>query len=202
MVNISIMEKNLPRLYVITDRKKYGKDFLGTLERIIKKGGCMVQLREKDLSGKELYELALKVRELTRKYNVPLLINERVDIAVAVEADGVHLPSNSFPPGVVKKMFPNLIVGFSAHSLEEAKYAEKEGADFITLSPIFKTSSHPDAEPLRPAKLKEVSEQVNIPIYALGGITWEKIRLCYKNGAYGVAGITMFLQDEDEGPDT
>ena len=184
----------LPRLYAITDRKKYGKSFLGTLERILKKGVKMVQLREKDLPGRELYELAKEVRKLTKKYDALLLINERFDIALAVEADGVHLPENSFPPSVVKRINPSLIVGFSAHSLEGALYAEKEGADFITLSPIFKTSSHPDAKPIGLKTLREISQKVKIPVYALGGITWDRIKVCYKNGAYGIAGITMFLE--------
>ena len=193
--------KELPRLYAITDRKKYGEDFLGTLERILKKGVKMVQLREKDLKGRELYDLALEVRKLTRDYGALLLINERFDIAKAVEADGVHLPERSFPPSVVKKLFPDMIVGFSSHSLESALYAEKEGADFVTFGPVFKTTSHPEAKPLGTMKLKEVASKVKIPVYALGGVTWEKIRLCYRNGAYGVAGITIFTH-EDEGPDT
>ncbi len=192
----------LPRLYAITDRRKYGKDFLSALENILRKGVRMVQLREKDLKGRELYKLALKVRELTSRYGALLLINERFDIAVAVEADGVHLPESSFPPSVVKKLYPEMIVGFSAHSLESAEYANREGADFITLSPIFKTSSHPEARPIGTLKLREISRRVNIPIYALGGVTWDRIKLCYKNGAYGVAGITMFIHDEDKGSHT
>ena len=185
----------LPRLYAITDRKKYGENYLEMLEKVLKKGVRMVQLREKDLKDSELYDLAKEVRKLTKKYDALLLINERFDIALVVEADGVHLPEKSFPPSVVKKINPKFIVGFSAHSLESAKYAQKEGADFITLSPIFKTSSHPEAEPIGLKVLKEVSETVNIPVYALGGITWDRIKVCYKNGAYGIAGITMFLED-------
>ena len=191
--------KELPRLYAITDRRKYGKDFLGTLEGILKKGVKMIQLREKDLGGRELYDLAKKVRELTRRYGALLLINERFDVAVAVEADGVHLPEESFPPSVVKKLFPELIVGFSAHSLEAARRAQDEGADFITFGPVFKTSSHPEAKPVGTMELKRVTSEVSLPVYALGGITWDRIKLCYKNGAYGVAGITMFLQDGNEG---
>ncbi|MDQ7038832.1 MAG: thiamine phosphate synthase [Aquificota bacterium] len=193
--------KELPRLYAITDRRKYGKDFLSTLRRILEKGVKMVQLREKDLNGRELYDLALKARELTEEFGALLLINERFDIAKAVGADGVHLPERSFPPGVVKRLFPDMIVGFSAHSLESAKYAEEEGADFITFGPVFKTRSHPEAKPVGTMKLKEVTSRVSIPVYALGGVTWERIKLCYKNGAYGVAGITIFI-DENKGPDT
>ncbi|WP_457600920.1 thiamine phosphate synthase [Hydrogenivirga sp.] len=195
--------RELPRLYAITDRSKYGEDFLGTLEGVLKRGVRMVQLRDKELSGKELYELALRVRELTKRYDALLLINERVDIAVAVDADGVHLPERSFPPGAVKRLFPGLLVGCSVHSPEATEYAEKEGADFITFGPVFRTSSHPEAKPVGTMALKELSERVNIPIYALGGVTWNRIKLCYKNGAYGVAGITMFLSDggKNERPD-
>ncbi|NPB08362.1 MAG: thiamine phosphate synthase [Aquificae bacterium] len=184
----------LPRLYAITDRKKYGDDFLGTLRKILERGVRMVQLREKDLPARDLYELALKVRELTKEYGAILLINERFDVARAVGAEGVHLPERSFPPSVVKRLFPDMIVGFSAHSLEGVLYAQKEGADFVTLSPIFKTSSHPEAEPLGPGVLREASRRASIPIYALGGITWERMKLCYRNGAYGIAGISMFLE--------
>jgi len=188
----------LPRLYAITDRNKYGENFLQKLEMVLKKGVKMIQLREKNLPGKELYNLALEVRKLTKRYEALLLINERFDIAVAVGADGVHLPERSFPPSVVKKLFPDLIVGFSAHSEEGVRYAQEEGADFVTLSPIFKTSSHPNAKPLGTLRLKEVTSKTSIPVYALGGVTWDRIKLCYKNGAYGIAGITIFLNDDNE----
>lgn len=153
----------------------------------------MVQLREKSLSGLEYYKLALRVRELTRKHDVLLMINDRVDIAMGVSADGVHLPEKGLPPGVVRRMAPDLIVGYSAHSLESALYAQEEGAHYITLSPIFKTQSHPELEPVGLSLLKEVSQRVSIPVYALGGITWDRMRQCYKNGAYGIAGIGLFF---------
>ena len=162
----------------------------------------MVQLREKDIKGRDLYELAMKVRELTSRYDALLLINGRFDIAVAVGADGVHLPEHYIPPSAVKRLFPDLIVGFSAHSPESAKRAEEEGADFVTISPIFKTSSHPEAKALGPGAIRKVVERVNIPVYALGGITWEKVKVCYKNGAYGIAGITMFTHGRNERTNT
>lgn len=190
------MTANLPRLYAITDSKRY-PDMLQRLEKALKKGIKMVQLREKELSGLEYYRLALKVRELTKQYEAMLFVNDRVDIALAVEADGVHLPEKGLPPSAVRKIAPGLLVGYSAHSLESALWAQKEGADFITLSPIFKTQSHPEAEPLGLMTLKEVCQKVSIPVYALGGITWDKIKLCYKNGAYGIAGIGLFFEDAD-----
>ncbi|RMH80259.1 MAG: thiamine phosphate synthase [Acidobacteria bacterium] len=193
------MDRSLPRLYAITDRQRYGEDFIKTLRKVLSKGIKMVQLREKSLSAYDYYKLALEVRNITKEFGALLLINDRVDIALAVGADGVHLPKDGLPPRVVKELSPDLIVGFSAHSLEEALRAQEEGVDFITLSPIFKTSSHPEVEPLGLTPLKEVSERLSIPVYALGGIRWERIKLCYKNGAYGVAGIGLFLEDAHSG---
>ncbi|MEJ7621553.1 MAG: thiamine phosphate synthase [Aquificaceae bacterium] len=190
------MNSNLPRLYAITDSKRY-PDMLQRLEKALKKGIRMVQLREKELSGLEYYQLAKRVRELTQNYDAMLFINDRVDIALAVNADGVHLPEKGLPPSVVKKIAPELLVGYSAHSLEQALCAQEEGADFITLSPIFKTQSHPEVEPIGLGLLKEVSQKLSIPVYALGGITWDRIKLCYKNGAYGIAGIGLFFDHVD-----
>ena len=190
------MNSNLPRLYAITDSKRY-PDMLQRLEKALKKGIRMVQLREKELSGLEYYQLAKRVRELTQNYDAMLFINDRVDIALAVNADGVHLPEKGLPPSVVKKIAPKLLVGYSAHSLEQALCAQEEGADFITLSPIFKTQSHPEVEPIGLGLLKEVSQRLSIPVYALGGITWDRIKLCYKNGAYGIAGIGLFFDHVD-----
>ncbi len=190
------MNSNLPRLYAITDSKRY-PDMLQRLEKALKKGIRMVQLREKELSGLEYYQLAKRVRELTQNYDAMLFINDRVDIALAVNADGVHLPEKGLPPSVVKRIAPELLVGYSAHSLEQALCAQEEGADFITLSPIFKTQSHPEVEPIGLGLLKEVSQKLSIPVYALGGITWDRIKLCYKNGAYGIAGIGLFFDHVD-----
>ena len=186
----------MPRLYAITDSKRY-PDMLQRLEKALKKGIRMVQLREKELSGLEYYQLAKRVRELTQDYDAMLFINDRVDIALAVNADGVHLPEKGLPPSVVKRIAPELLVGYSAHSLEQALWAQEEGADFITLSPIFKTQSHPEVEPIGLGLLKEVSQKLSIPVYALGGITWDRIKLCYKNGAYGIAGIGLFFDYVD-----
>jgi thiamine-phosphate pyrophosphorylase len=183
----------LPRLYAITDSKRYGEDFERTLRKVLERGVRMVQLREKELTGRKYYELALRVREITKEYSALLFINDRVDVALAVHADGVHLPEKGIPPNVVKEMAPKLLVGYSAHSLESALYAQEQGADFITLSPIFETSSHPEAKPLGLLYLQDVAKRVSVPIYALGGITWDRIKLCYKNGAYGVAGISLFI---------
>ncbi len=184
----------LPKKYAITDSRRYGGDILSLIENLLKETDVrMIQLREKNKKGRELYEIGLRVREITLRYSALLIINERFDIALAVSADGVHLPENSFPPSVVKGIAPNLIVGFSAHSLESALYAEREGADFITLSPIFPTASHPGAKPLGLDELERVSNKVKIPVYALGGVSEENMEECLKKGAYGIAGISIFF---------
>ncbi len=184
----------LPKKYAITDSRRYGKDIVSIVEDLLKESDVkMIQLREKEKKGRELYEIALKLRKITLKYSALLLINERFDIALAVSADGVHLPENSFPPSVVKRIAPDLMVGFSAHSLESSLYAEREGADFITLSPIFPTLSHPEAKPLGLDELERVANKVNIPVYALGGVNEENMEECLKKGAYGIAGISIFF---------
>ena len=190
--------KGLPRLYAITDRRKYGPDFIKTLESILKHGIKMIQLREKDLHGKELYELASTVRQLTKSYGAMLFINSRPDVAVAVGADGVHLPENDVPPRAIKELFPELLVGRSTHSPESARKAQEEGADFVVFGPVFKTASHPTTKPAGLGALKKTCRDINIPVFALGGVTWEKAKACYKNGAYGIAGITMFIKWKQE----
>lgn len=184
----------LPRKYAITDSRRYGNNIISLVEDLLKKTDVrMIQLREKGKRGRELYKMGLELREVTSRYSALLIINERFDIALAVSADGVHLPERSFPPSVVKRIAPNLMVGFSAHSLESALYAEREGADFITLSPIFPTPSHPEAKPLGIEELEKVTKSVNIPVYALGGIKEENAEECLRRGAYGIAGISIFF---------
>ncbi len=185
---------SLPKKYAITDSKRYDKPAHILVEEVLKNTDVrMIQLREKHLKDKDLYLTALRLREITKRYSALLIINERFDIALAVDADGVHLPEKSFPPSVIKKISPKLLVGFSAHSLESALYAEREGADFITLSPIFKTASHPESEPIGIEVLEIVCRSVKIPVFALGGIDEIKGEECIKRGAYGVAGISVFF---------
>ncbi len=189
---------SLPKEYAITDSKRYDKPLEIMIESLLKMTNVkMIQLREKHLKGKELYEIALKLRKITYEHSTLLFINERFDIAIAVSADGVHLPENSFPPSVVKGINSNMLVGFSAHSIESALYAEKDGADFITLSPIFRTRSHPETRPLGLDTLEEVCKKISIPIFALGGINEENFEECFKRGAYGIAGISFFFDKVD-----
>ncbi|MEF9438292.1 MAG: thiamine phosphate synthase, partial [Candidatus Mariimomonas ferrooxydans] len=132
------------KLYLITDRKIVHRpsSFVAVVEKALKGGVRAVQLREKDLSTRELLRLAYRMRDLTNKYSARLFINNRFDIALAVGADGVHLAQDSIPAEAVRKAVKKkLSIGVSAHSLKEAKSAQKAGADVITLGPIYRTPS-------------------------------------------------------------
>lgn len=184
------MSKKLPRLYAITDRRRFKLDLEKQIEIMKTKGAGIVQLREKDLNSYELFNLAKRFREITEKHNLMLIINDRLDIALLIKADGVHLPEKSIPISAIKSKFPDLIVGKSCHSYECAINSEKEGADYIFFSPIFHVENK--GKPVGIEGLKEVVRVVNIPVYALGGITKENMEEVLKAGAYGVAGIRLF----------
>ena len=186
------MERFLKKYYAITDRKQFRYDFETQIKRMLDSGIRMFQLREKDLSSDQLFDLASKLENLLHGYDASFFVNDRVDIAVLTGANGVHLPSKSVPIDAVKHKFPDLIVGKSCHSVEDAVRAEKEGADYITFSPIFETPKKGKPKGLN--ELKKVVEVVSIPVYALGGITEEKIPDVLKTGAYGVAGIRLFIK--------
>ena len=185
------MKSILQKFYAITDRKQFKRPFEEQIKRQLQKGIRMFQLREKDLPAQEIYNYAILMRELLRGYDAYLFINDRVDIAVMVHAEGVHLPSNGLPVEAVKHSFPELIVGKSCHSIEEAIEAEKQGADYIFFSPIFETPNK--GKPKGLEELKKVVSSVNIPVYALGGISEDKIKQVLDTGVYGIAGIRVFI---------
>lgn len=198
-------------LYLITDRKqihplppfaKGGKggfqDLLDVIESALKGGVKAIQLREKDLSGKKLFELAKKLRILTKKYNAKLLINDRVDIAIAVDADGVHLGQTSFSAVDARKLLGSKkLIGVSTHSLEEALDAQKQAVDFITFGPVFYTKSKAKyGEPLGIERLREIIKNINIPVIAIGGIKLENIKEVMTAGVNGVAMISEVMAAE------
>lgn len=194
----------LNRLYLITDRNQtHGRPLIDVVKSALDGGVRLIQLREKDLSGKELFCLAKELRELTNRYNAKFIINDRVDIALAVGADGVHLGRQSVSVRDARRAFEtssliphssSFFVGVSTHSLEEALQAESDGADFITFGPIYFTSSKAVyGQPVGIDKLKEVAKAVSIPIFALGGIKRDSIDEVLNTGAYGVAMISAVM---------
>ncbi len=184
---------------LITNRKICEAKLADIISQAIDGGVETVQLREKDLSSVELYVLASEIREITREKGANLIINDRVDIALAVDADGVHLGWKSLGIGLVRKMIGHeKLIGFSAHNLQEAKKAEDSEADYVTISPIFDTV-YKDyfVEPLGTEKIGKIKEEIDIPVIALGGINENNVNGVLENGAYGIAVISAILQSED-----
>lgn len=184
---------NWLRLYLITNRSLFESDnnFLEASEAALMGGVRALQLREKNLTDCELIELGNQLRILTSNYNAKLIMNSRADIAKIIDADGVHLTENSAHANEIKSTFPDLIVGVSTHSLEAAQIAEAQGADYITFSPIYATPSKANYGPPQGLSLlRQVSQEVNLPVLALGGITLHRVSECLEQGAFGVALIS------------
>ena len=186
------MRRFLKKYYAITDRKQFEYDFEIQIKRYLHAGIRMIQLREKDVSPRQLFNLATKAKNILKGYDAILIINDRVDVAVMSGAAGVHIPSKGLPVVEIKRKFPNLIVGKSCHSINDALQAEEEGADYITFSPIFETPGK--GKPQGLDKLKKVVETVKIPVYALGGISESNVQDVLNTGVYGIAGIRLFIK--------
>ena len=184
--------------YLITDRlsvEERGGKLLGVVEEALEGGIKAVQLREKDLGGRELLALALSMRELTSRYDALLFINDRLDVALAAGADGVHLGVASVGAAEARTLVGKEgLIGVSAHCVAEAKSAEAEGADFITLGPVYETPSKSAyGPPLTAAIIREAAGELSIPVFAIGGIRTERVEEVVSAGASGVAVISEIL---------
>lgn len=186
-------------LYLITDRTQtLGRPLLEVVAQALEGGVRIVQLREKGLSDRKLFNLAKEMRELTKRYGAKLLINDRLDIAIAAGVDGVHLGQKSILVEDARFVFEKArmpsIIGVSTHSSGEALRAQSDGADFITFGPVYFTPSKAaHGEPVGIDKLRDVSKDVGIPIYAIGGIKKKNIEEAINAGADGVAMISAIM---------
>lgn len=184
-----VFDSKMLKVYLVTDNGQLkGRDFFDVVEESLKGGVTLVQLREKNITSREFYEKALKLREITKKYNVPLIINDRVDIAMAVNADGFHVGQKDIPVSEVKRISGGkLIVGATANTVELAKEAEKQGADYIGSGAMFSTPTKDDAKPMTKDMLKNIVNSVNIPVCAIGGINIDNVIELKNTGIAGVA---------------
>lgn len=194
------MDKRDFRLYLITDRHQSGGRPLVDVVRAALEGGVRaVQLREKDLSGSELYRLALEMRQLTAEFGARLIINDRPDIALAVDADGVHIGVSSLPVAVTRTLLGSeKIIGYSAHAVEEAQAAQAAGADFVSYGPVFHTPSKAAyGAPCGTAALAAAVAALTIPVVALGGINLTNLdeTLAVAPGGIAVIGALMAAAD-------
>ena len=187
------------KLYLITDRKQTTLPLPEAVRLALQGGVPAVQLREKDLPVRELLALAQELRVITREFGAKLFVNDHVDVAVAVGADGVHLGHQSMPADAARKIVGSeMLIGASTHSVQEAQDAEARGADFITYGPIFETPSKAQyGKPLGKSTIREVKYPINIPLFALGGIKSANVLQVLAAGADGVALISSVLAADD-----
>jgi thiamine-phosphate diphosphorylase len=189
---MSAAAAGLERLYVITDRQ-LARRGLGPVEAVVEaalEGGArFFQLRDKERSPADTWRLGTRLAEHWIDAGANFVVNDRADMSLALEGDGVHRPGNGLPVSALRQVVGERgLVGVSTHDFEEARAAEQQGADFITLSPVFNTPSKPDyGPPLGLSEFETIVRQLEVPVYALGGITPERVEDCLEAGAYGVA---------------
>lgn len=186
-------------LYLVTDRKQPAP---GTFEKVVEealKGGVtLVQLREKEGDTGLLYERAVKLKQITKAYHVPLIIDDRIDIMMAADADGVHLGQSDMPAALARKLIgADKIMGVSAGTLEEAVKAEKDGADYLGVGAMFPTATKKDADITTPETLRKIMDTVHIPVVIIGGMNERTIPLFKGYGLSGFAVVSAIMASRE-----
>ena len=186
-------------LYAVTDRTWLnGETLYKQVEKAIKGGVTFVQLREKNLDEKSFLNEALEIQILCKKYNIPFVINDNVEIARKINADGVHVGQSDMKAENVRAILGNdKILGVSAQTVEQALYAQKEGADYIGVGAVFPTGSKLDADNVSLDTLKEICRAVNIPVVAIGGIGIDNVSKLKNSGITGIAVISAIFASDD-----
>jgi thiamine-phosphate pyrophosphorylase len=187
-------------LYVITDETvAHGLSHVEIARKVAEGGADVIQLRDKARTGKDLLSIAVQIRQISRSSGAMFVINDRLDLALACDADGVHLGQEDLPVTFARKVSPpGFIIGTSVRTVQEAMIAETEGADYLALSPIFDTATKSDAGPGKGLdRLKEIKSAVSIPVIAVGGIGRGNVRQVMDAGADGVAVISAIVGQKD-----
>ena len=194
----SRLEKSL-LLYAVTDRHWLdGRTLYDVVRDSLDGGVTFLQLREKELDDETFLEEAVKLQEMAREYNVPFVINDNVDIAVKMDADGVHVGQSDMEAGNVRALIgPDKILGVSAQTVEQALLAQEKGADYLGVGAVFPTGSKDDADEVSFETLKEICDAVSIPVVAIGGITYENTPELKGSGICGIAVISAIYAQSD-----
>lgn len=186
-------------LYAVTDRTWLGEETLyQQVEKTLKGGATFIQLREKHLDDAAFLEEAVELKELCRRYHVPFVINDNVEIALKMDADGVHVGQSDMEAGNVReKLGPDKIIGVSAQTVEQAVLAEQRGADYLGVGAVFPTGSKDDADDVSHETLKAICEAVSIPVIAIGGISRNNVMELAGSGICGIAVISAIFAQPD-----
>ena len=186
-------------LYLVTDSRWLGERTLwDSVEEAILGGVTLVQLREKKISSKEYLELAQRVKEVTDRHDIPLIINDRIDIALAIDADGVHLGPEDLPVPIARKLLGDgKIIGSSAASVDEALLFQAQGADYLGVGAVFPTATKRGTEKVGLEDLRGIKSAVHIPVVAIGGINAENAKLVMETGVDGVAVVSAIMDQTD-----
>ena len=192
--------KNLG-VVLITDRQLCNMPLIEAVKIALRGGVTTIQLRERNLEDNEFLGIASELRRITSDAGACFIVNGHADIAVAVDADGIHMGKGSLPIERVREIVGNeKLIGFSAHNIEEAKHAQNSGADYISYSPVFFTSSKNGVagqKPIGPEAIEEVKQIISIPVIALGGINKNNVKQVLRMGADGIAVISAILKEKD-----
>lgn len=193
------IKKETLLLYAVTDRSWVGRQTLyEQIEAALRGGATLVQLREKNLMEKEYVEEAVKVKDLCRRYNVPLIINDHVDVALKSGADGVHVGIEDTPVWEIRKRVPkDFIIGATAKTVEQAQNAEKAGADYLGVGAVFPSPTKKNAIRITTEQLKEICLSVSIPTVAIGGISLDNVMEIQGGGMDGIAVVSAIFAAED-----
>jgi thiamine-phosphate pyrophosphorylase len=186
-------------LYLVTDRRLMSTATLSEAVEQAILGGCtMVQLREKEASASSFFKLAEEIKQITDHYEIPLIINDRIDIALAVGVAGVHVGQNDIPAYAVRNIIPhNMLLGVSAASVDEAIQAQRDGADYLGIGAMFPTGTKDDARAVKMEELRKIKQAVTIPIVAIGGITKHNVVSFQPMDIDGVAIVSAIIAEHD-----
>ena len=195
------MKFNLPKIYPITDRNVSGLAHVDQVRLLIEGGAQLIQLRDKSADAGEFYDAAVEVVNYARRFGVKIIVNDRVDIALAAGADGVHLGQDDLPPDEARKLLgDDAVIGFSTHSIAQAREGIRYPVDYIAIGPVFATGTKPDHDPVLGLEgLTSVRAAIGqFPLVAIGGISSENSRSVLSSGADGVAIISALLSDPND----